>query len=40
VIDHWSQIFKKAAEDPGLMKQMDAKGTEVNPDFPDGTDNC
>ena len=29
-IDHWAQLFKKAAEDPGLMKQMDAKGTEVN----------
>ncbi len=29
-IDHWAQLFKKAAQDPGLMKQMDAKGTEVN----------
>jgi len=29
-IEHWSQIFKKAAEDPDLLKQMDAKGTEVN----------
>ena len=28
-IDHWSQIFKKAAEDSDLMKQMDAKGTDV-----------
>ncbi len=28
-IDHWSQLFKKAAEDPDVMKQMDAKGTDV-----------
>jgi tripartite-type tricarboxylate transporter receptor subunit TctC len=30
VVDHWAQIFKQAAEDPDLMKQMDAKGTDVN----------
>jgi len=30
VLDQWAAIFKKAAEDPGLMKQMDAKGTEVS----------
>jgi tripartite-type tricarboxylate transporter receptor subunit TctC len=30
VVDHWAGIFKKAAEDAGLKKQMDAKGTEVN----------
>ncbi len=29
-VEHWAQIFKKAAEDPDLLKQMDAKGTEVN----------
>ena len=29
-INHWSQIFKKAAADADLRKQMDAKGTEVN----------
>ena len=29
VIDQWAAIFKKAAEDPSLLKQMDAKGTEV-----------
>lgn len=29
VIDHWAQIFKMAAENPGLVKQMDAKGTDV-----------
>ncbi|GBF25784.1 hypothetical protein MnTg02_00818 [bacterium MnTg02] len=29
VIEAWSQIFKKAAENPDLMKQMDAKGTDV-----------
>ncbi len=28
-IEHWSQLFKKAAEDPDVMKQMDAKGTDV-----------
>ncbi len=28
-IDHWSQIFKKAAEDADLKKAMDAKGTDV-----------
>ncbi len=30
VIEHWSGVFKAAAEDAGLLKQMDAKGTEVN----------
>ena len=29
VVEHWAQIFKKAAEDPALKKQMDAKGTDV-----------
>ena len=29
VVEHWAQIFKKAAEDPDLKKQMDAKGTDV-----------
>lgn len=29
VIDHWAEIFKKAAADPELKKQMDAKGTDV-----------
>lgn len=28
-IDYWSQVFKKAAENPELLKQMDAKGTDV-----------
>jgi tripartite-type tricarboxylate transporter receptor subunit TctC len=28
-IDHWAQVFKKAAENPDLLKQMDAKGTDV-----------
>ncbi len=35
VIDHWSAIFKQAAENPDLLAQMDAKGTAVayqNPD--------
>ncbi len=30
VIDHWAEIFKKAAGDADLRAQMDAKGTEVN----------
>ncbi len=30
VVDHWAQVFKKAAEDPDLQKQMDAKETGVN----------
>jgi len=29
VIEMWAGIFKKAAADPGLMKQMDAKGTGI-----------
>lgn len=29
VVDHWSMVFKKAAENPDLRKQMDAKGTDV-----------
>ena len=36
ILDHWSKIFKQAAADPGLRKQMDAKGTEVNWVGPDG----
>ena len=35
-IDHWSQIFKKAAEDSDLLKQMDAKGTDVKWVGPEG----
>ncbi len=35
VIDHWSAIFKMAAEDPDLMAQMDAKGTGVSYQDPD-----
>ncbi len=29
VVDQWAAIFKKAAEDPDLLKQMDAKGTKI-----------
>jgi tripartite-type tricarboxylate transporter receptor subunit TctC len=36
IVDHWSMIFKKAAEDPELMAQMDAKGTDVNWVGPEG----
>ncbi|NCF29970.1 MAG: tripartite tricarboxylate transporter substrate binding protein [Gammaproteobacteria bacterium] len=28
-IDHWAAAFKKASEDPDLLKQMQAKGTGV-----------
>ncbi len=35
VIDHWSAIFKQAAEDPDLLAQMDAKGTGVSYQDPD-----
>lgn len=29
VIDAWSKLFKAAAENPDLLEQMDAKGTDV-----------
>ena len=29
-IDYWAGVFKKAAENPALLKQMDAKGTDVS----------
>ena len=29
VIEMWSQVFKAAAEDPGLLEQLSAKGTPV-----------
>lgn len=35
VIDHWSSIFKKAAENPKLLEQMEAKGTDVQYQGPD-----
>ncbi len=35
VIDHWSAIFKMAAEDTDLLAQMDAKGTGVSYQDPD-----
>ena len=28
-IEYWTGVFKKAAEDKGLLKQMDAKGTDI-----------
>ncbi len=36
IIAHWSEIFKKAAADPELLAQMDAKGTDVNWVGPEG----
>ena len=35
VIDHWAGIFKAAAENPDLLAQMDAKGTDVGYQGPD-----
>ncbi|MEM9027288.1 MAG: tripartite tricarboxylate transporter substrate binding protein [Pseudomonadota bacterium] len=30
VVDYWASVFKQAAEDPELLKQMESKGTDVN----------
>jgi len=35
-IDYWTNVFKKASEDKGLLKQMDAKGTDIKWVGPDG----
>lgn len=35
VIDHWSAIFKAAAENKDLLAQMDAKGTDIAYQDPD-----
>ncbi|NQV82927.1 MAG: tripartite tricarboxylate transporter substrate binding protein [Rhodospirillales bacterium] len=35
-IDYWSGVFKKASEDAGLLKQMDAKGTDIEWVGPEG----
>jgi len=35
VIDMWSAIFKQAAENPDLLKQMEAKGTDIRYQDPD-----
>ncbi|MEM7430093.1 MAG: tripartite tricarboxylate transporter substrate-binding protein, partial [Pseudomonadota bacterium] len=29
VIEMWSKVFKAAAENPDLLKQLEAKGTDV-----------
>ena len=36
VVDMWAGIFQKAAEDPGLLAEMDAKGTDVEFVGPEG----
>ena len=36
IVALWAQVFKKAAEDAGLKKQMTAKGTDVQWVGPDG----
>ena len=35
VIAHWSEVFRKAADDPELLAQMDAKGTGVSHQGPE-----
>lgn len=35
VVEMWSQVFKAAAENPDLLAQLDAKGTDVNWQGPD-----
>ncbi len=36
ILEHWAQVFKAAAENPDLKKQMDNKGTDVKWVGPDG----
>ncbi len=36
IIDFWSEVFKKAAENPALLKQMKAKGTGIQWVGPEG----
>lgn len=36
IIDHWASVFKAAAEDPGLLAEMEAKGTDVEFVGPEG----
>jgi len=36
VIDHWASVFQAAAEDEGLLAEMDAKGTDVEFVGPEG----
>ncbi len=38
MVDFWAGVFKKAAENPGLLKQMEAKGTDVAWVGPEGYD--
>ena len=36
IIEYWSGVFKQAAEDKGLLRQMDAKGTDIKWVGPEG----
>ena len=36
IVDMWAGVFQKAAEDPGLLAEMDAKGTDVEFVGPEG----
>lgn len=36
VVDHWASVFQAAAEDEGLLAEMDAKGTDVEFVGPEG----
>ncbi len=36
IVDHWASVFEAAAKDPGLLAEMDAKGTDVEFVGPEG----
>lgn len=36
IVDHWASVFEAAANDPGLLAEMDAKGTDVEFVGPEG----
>ena len=35
-VEYWADVFKKAAENQDLLKQMDAKGTDIKWVGPEG----
>jgi tripartite-type tricarboxylate transporter receptor subunit TctC len=36
IVDQWASVFQAAAEDPGLLAEMEAKGTDVEFVGPEG----
>lgn len=36
IVDHWASVFEAAANDPGLLAEMEAKGTDVEFVGPEG----